>query len=175
MQRIKTLAGLLMGPALLFGLIYPATELWGTWRYALFEPELWRWNRWFEPGADIATGTRLVYGALWSLPPLFGGLAMAMALGCLQLMRQGILFDARLAARLKAAGACTALSSATNMVMMGLTPTIISWHNPSGVLPPALHYNSETVGLIFCGAGFWLVGWVLAEAIRIARENEQFI
>ena len=175
MQRIQTLAGLLMGPALLFGLLYPATELWGTWRYALFEPGLWNWNRWFEPGAEIATATRLVYGLLWSLPPLFGGLAMAMAFGCLWLMRQGILFDTRLAFRMRALGGFVVLSSVTHQAMMSLTPTIISWHNPSGALPPVLHYNSETLGLIFCGAGFWLVGWVLAEAIRIARENEQFI
>ena len=37
------------------------------------------------------------------------------------------------------------------------------------------YFNSESAGLILCGGGFYLVGWIMAEAIAIARDNEGFL
>lgn len=175
MARIQTLARLLLLPTALFGLLYPLHGIWGTWRYAVGQPELWLRNRWFEAGAEIAMATRLGYALLWSIPAVCGGLAMAMGFACLWLIRRGVLFDPRIARRIRWMGAFVALSATTQTAMMALTPTIISWHNPSGPLAPIWRYDSETIGLMFCGAAFWLIGWILAEAIRIADENAGFI
>ena len=91
------------------------------------------------------------------------------------LVQRGVLFDTRIANRFRLIGFATAASGAADLVANFFNPMIISWHNPDGPLHPTFFFNSESAGLILCGGGFYLVGWIMGEAIAIARDNEGFI
>jgi len=55
------------------------------------------------------------------------------------------------------------------------TPLVLTWHNATETMAPRFYFDSESAGLIICGGGFYLVGWIMSEAIKLADENEGFI
>ena len=76
---------------------------------------------------------------------------------------------------MRLAGIGTALSGLTDVVANLFTPQVMSLSNPGGVLPFEWYFDSEPAGLVVCGGGFYLIGWIMTEARRLADENEGFI
>jgi hypothetical protein len=175
MDRIIRTARILQPMLALFTVFYIWKTAGGTLDYALLSPDRWQNDTWAHPNAQIALATRLVYLAVWLTPIAFGLLAVGTATSMLGLVQNGVLFDARIANRFRLIGFGTAASGAADLVANFFSPMIISWHNPEGALPPSFYFNSESAGLILCGGGFYLVGWIMGEAITIARDNEGFI
>lgn len=175
MTRITSTASTLLPVMGVFLVLYVSLTAGGTLDYALLSPERWLQSPWVEPGAEIATATRIVYAAVWLLPVAAGVVAVLSAVELLSLVRRGVLFDQRIARRFRIAGIGCAASGALDLLANLVTPTILSWHNPSGAFAPSFYFNSEAAGLILCGGGFYLTGWIMAEAIRLKDENEGFV
>lgn len=175
MDRIRSTAAALLPVMGVFVVLYVSITAMGTLDYALLSPERWLQSRWVEPGAEIATATRIVYAVVWLMPVAAGLVAVLSAIGLLTLVREGVIFDHRIARRFRIAGIACAASGALDLLANLFTPLILSWHNPSGALPPSFYFNSEAAGLILCGGVFYLTGWIMAEAIRLKAENEGFI
>lgn len=66
-------------------------------------------------------------------------------------------------------------SATTSLLAGAVSPMIRSWHNAGGHLPLRFWYDSGNLGLAFSGLAFFFLGLVMREAIRIARENEEFV
>lgn len=176
MSRIRllsTLAMILMAPMLVY---YPWHELTWNLELSFLDPGAWTRNdRWVHPNAQIATTTRIVFFVTWFLPMLGGWLAYVAGFSLLWLLRKGIIFDLRVARRLKWMGALIFASSTMALLAGAVSPMIRSWHNPDGPLPLRFWYDSGNLGMVYCGLAFLFLGVVMHEAIRIARENEGFV
>jgi len=175
MQRIQYMATALLPVMGVFCLFYIFVTGHDALDQALWSPDRWYESRYADPAAQITAFTRSVAAVLWVLPVIAGLAAVFMAIYVLNLVRQGVLFDERIARGFRFAGLATALSGGLGLLMVCLAPMIFSWHNPSGPLAPRFYFHSDTAGLIVCGAMFWLVGWIMREAIRIANDNEGFV
>jgi hypothetical protein len=175
MERIVTTAKILQPLLVVFSIFYLWKTAGGTLDYALLSPERWQNDVWAHPEAKIAMTTRWVYLIVWMTPIIFGLLAIGIAALLLRRVEKGTLFDGRIASGFQGIGVCVAASGAADLLANYVQPALISWHNPDGRLPPSFYFNSESAGLILCGGGFFLVGWIMAEAIKIAEDNKGFV
>jgi hypothetical protein len=142
---------------------------------SFLDPQRWLNSSWVEYGAEIAPLTRAVYFSVW-FPALLAGIFALLAAGRVAwLFRSGAVFDDRVARGIMWLGLFTIASSAIHIFAACVSPMIVSWHNPSGPLPMRWWYSSSHLSLIFCGLAFLLMGAVMREAIKMARENEEFI
>ena len=172
-RNLSTVAMIVMLPMLIY---YPYEAL--SWNLELSFLDLGKWTRndsWVHPDAQIAMGTRVVFFSIWAIPVLLGVLGYLSGFSALLLLRRGIVFDQRVARGLTRMGIFVFLSSALSLVAGAVSPMIRSWHNPDGPLPLRFWYDSGNFGLAFCGLAFLFLGLVMQEAIRIARENEEFV
>jgi hypothetical protein len=112
---------------------------------------------------------------MWAVPVVLGFLGYVAGFWALILLRQGIVFDTRISRQLSVMGIMIFSSSTLALLAGALSPMVRSWHNADGPLLLRVWYSSGDVGLAFCGLAFLFLGLVMREAIRIARENEEFI
>ncbi len=175
MARIRLLCNLTILTLIPMALYYGYDSLGWALNEALLKPERWLNDGWVNPEAKIALLTRWIFLVFWSVPTVFGLLSIYFALRLALLVRKGVLFDLRVASWVIAVGVTVAASGAAKILAACVSPMIKSWHNPEGPLPLRLWFGSEEFGLIFCGLGFVLMGLVLREAIKLARENEAFV
>jgi hypothetical protein len=175
MENVKLTAKVLQPLFAIFALVYLWLSVSGTVDFALLSPEYWKSNSLVHPDAEIATTTRFAFLGIRLLHVPFGLLAIVMAIAIMRLVQSGVLFDTRIASRFRWAGMALALSSALAWFTSSWIITILTWHNPQGAMPPDLYFSIEAASLILCGGGFYLVGWIMGEAISIARDNEGFV
>jgi hypothetical protein len=175
MQKIERTATVLIPVLLVFAVLYTVFTAGGTLDFALLDPEKWFSSRWVEPDAPAPLWQRLLYVFVWWLPVAFGLFAVYAALRTVLMIRKGILFDERISWRLRQVGIGTSASGLADFVGNLVSPTLLSLSNPGGPEPISWYFDSEPAGLIVCGGGFYLIGWILAEARRLADENEGFI
>ncbi|KIN64570.1 DUF2975 domain containing protein [Sulfitobacter noctilucicola] len=172
-RNLSTLAMIILVPMLVY---YPYEAL--SWNLELSFLDWGKWTRndnWVHPDAEIALPTRIVFFTVWLIPTVLGWLAYATGFSILWLLRNGTVFDVRIATRLKWMGGLIFGSSTAALVAGAVSPMVRSWHNPDGPLPLRFWYESTNIGMTFCGLGFLFLGIVMHEAIRIARENEEFV
>jgi len=172
-RRLSTVALVCILPMLIY---YPYEAL--SWNLDLSFLDWGRWtrnDRWVDPSAEIALSTRIVFFCVWLVPTVLGWLAYATGASMLWLLRGGTVFDFRIANRLVWVGLLIFGSATTSLVAGAVSPMIRSWHNAGGHLPLRFWYDSGNIGLAFSGLAFFFLGLVMREAIRIARENEEFV
>ena len=176
MKRIRTLSTIAMIVLLPMLLYYPYESLWWNLELSFLDPEKWTRNdRWVDRDAQIATSTRAVFFVLWLLPTLAGTLCYLIAFSMLFLLRNGVVFDVRIANRLTWMGALTSFSGFWAIFAGSVSPVIRSWHNADGPLSFRYWLDTGNLGFGFCGLAFLFLGLVMREAIKIACENEEFI
>ena len=172
-RQLSTFAMVLMAPMLVY---YPYDAFEWVVQLAFLDPDRWTTiDDWADADAQIPMATRITFFTVWAIPTLMGVVGYFSAFSMLILLRRGVVFDARIAGRLKLMGSMIFLSSTLSLLAGAVSPMIRSWHNADGPLPLRIWYDSGNVGLAFCGLGFLFLGLVLHEAIKIARENEEFI
>ncbi|MEP5729272.1 MAG: hypothetical protein ABJL67_07835 [Sulfitobacter sp.] len=172
-KRLSTIAMFLMLPMMVY---YPYEAI--SWQLDISFLDWGKWTRndsWVHPDAVIPLGTRVIFFAIWFIPTVFGFAAYATGLNLLWLLRAGVVFDIRIAQRLRVMGVMIVLSATLSLLAGAVSPMIRSWHNPGGALPLRFWYDSGNLGMTFCGLAFFFLGLVMREAIRIARENEAFV
>jgi len=175
MKKIERTATALIPLLILFAVLYVLFTAGSTLEFAFLDPEAWYRNGWVEPEAPVPFGQRLVYFLVWMLPIAFGLFAVYCALRLVLLIRNGVLFDMRNSRYLRLLGIGTSGSGLADFVGNLIDPTLLSWTNPSGAIWGGWYFDSEPAGLIVCGGGFYLIGWILSEARRLSDENEGFI
>ncbi|NQX75177.1 MAG: DUF2975 domain-containing protein [Epibacterium sp.] len=175
MRNVHRTATALVPVLLVFAFLYTVFTAGGTLDFALMNPEKWSSSRWVDPDAPSPLWQRLLYISVWWLPVAFGLFAVYAALRTVLMIRNGILFDERVCWRLRQVGIGTTASGFTDLVANLVSPTLLSWNNPSGPEAINWYFDSEPAGLIVCGGGFYLIGWILAEARRLADENDGFV
>lgn len=175
MQKIERTATALIPVLLIFALLYSFFTAGGTLDFALLDSEKWFTSQWVAPDAPAPQWQRLTYTFVWLLPVGFGLFAVYAALQTVLLVRNGILFDNRISRRLRQVGVGTSASGFADFCGNLLSPTLLSLTNPGGPEPVQWYFDSEPAGLIVCGGGFYLIGWIIAEACRLADENEGFV
>jgi hypothetical protein len=175
MNRVTITANLLIPVLTVFTALYVYLTAGDTLDFSILSPERWYNSDFVHRDASIATSTRYVYLSIWLLPIAFGLFAIQAAVRLLLLIRVGVVFDPRVGSGLRWVGFGVSASGIADLFANFISPPILSWHNPQGALPPAFYFDSEPAGLIRCGGGFYLVGWIMSEAIRFAKENNEFV
>ncbi len=175
MKKIQGTAAFLIPVLLVFALLYVVFTAGSTLSFALLDSDKWFESPWVDPSAPAPVWQRSVYAVVWLLPVIFGLFAVYAALRAVILIRAGILFDNRVSLRLRQAGLGTSGSGLTDFLATLMSPPLLSWTNPDGPAPIRWYFDSEPAGLIVCGGGFYLIGWIMAEAQRLADENEGFV
>ncbi len=175
MQKIRGTASALIPVLLIFVTLYVYFIGGDTLWFAFLDQNQWYHSGWVHPDAPVPFLQRLIYFIVWITPVAFGVFAVYAALRAMALIRKGILFDERVSLRLRQAGIGTSGSGLADFLANLVTPMMLSWTNPDGPEPIRWYFDSEPAGLIVCGGGFYLIGWILAEARRLADENESFI
>lgn len=175
MLKIKRTATALIPVLLVFAACYVTFVALEDVRYAFGDPAQWYESRWVHPEAPAPWWQRGLWLFVWLLPIAFGLFAVYCALRLVLLIRRGILFDTRISRLLRLVGIGTGGSGLADFVATLFSPQLMSLTNPDGPLPFEWYFDSEPAGLIVCGGGFYLIGWIMAEARRVADENEGFI
>ena len=171
-RRMANIALLIIFPFLFY---YPYKVLSWQLDMAFLKPEQWLSSGWVEAGAVISPLTRVVYFSIWVSALIAGMCALFCALRIIWFFREGIVFEDRVARAIGWLGRCTVASSSIHIFAACLSPMIVSWHNPSGPLPLRLWLSTSHLSLMLCGLAFMLMGYVLREGIKVARENESFV
>jgi hypothetical protein len=171
-RNMSTMAMILIAPFLIY---YPYKAFEWQLNMSFLDPERWLNSGWVEAGAEIAPFTRVVYFLVWSPAVLAGILSLLTAGRVAWFFRNGVLFDDRVAQAIMWVGRFTIASSGIHILAACVSPLIVSWHNPSGPLPLRFWFSSAHCSIIFCGMAFLLLGAVMREAIKMARENEEFV
>lgn len=175
MYKINRAATILVPILLIFAVLYVVFTAGSTLNFAFLDPERWYESRWVDPDAPAPFWQRGIYFFIWILPVACGLFAVFMALKIVLQLRRGVLFDRNIGKWLRYTGVGTSGSGLADFVANLLTPSILSMSNAQGPEPIRWYFDSEPAGLIVCGAGFYLIGWILVEAKRLSDENKGFI
>ena len=175
MLKIQRAATWMIPMLLLFAALYIWFTAGSDVRFAFLDRELWYNSRWVHPDAAGPNWQRALYLFVWILPVAIGIYGAICAIRLLLLIRRGILFDKRISRLLKLVGVSTFGSGFADFFGNLITPQIMSLMNPDGPVPFRWYFDSEPAGLMMCGIGFYLTGWIMTEARKLADENEEFI
>ncbi len=175
MQKIKSMATIAFVVLLPYLVYYPYEALNWQLNMAFLDPSEWQEHRWAHSDVEIAAMTRAVFFAIWCSAVIWGTAGLLWACRVIWLFWRGAVFDLRVAKAILWLGRCIVAGNVTHIAAACVSPMIVSWHNPEGPLPLRFWYSSTHLGLILCGLAFVLMGAVMREAIRIARENEEFV
>lgn len=175
MQKINRTATLLIPVLVIFAVLHVIYTAGSDLNFAFLERDIWYESRWVHPDAPAPNWQRALYLFVWLLPVAFGLFAVYCAIRLVLLIRKGILFDAQVSKLLRYVGIGTSGSGFADFIGNLFNPQIMSLTNRKGPVPFHWYFDSEPAGLIVCGGGFYLIGWILAEARRLADENEGFI
>lgn len=104
----------------------------------------------------------LIY-ALWQAHRLFAAFA------------SGVIFVAATGARLFRIGFAFTLVLPVQLLASGMTSLLLTWGNPAGERAFALSVDPAHAMLAAAGLLILTVGWVMAEAARIADDNAQIV
>jgi len=175
MKKIETTATALIPVLLIFAVLYVVFTAGEDLEFAFLDRDLWYESSWVADASPAPNWQRALYLFVWILPVAFGLFAVYCALRLVLLIRKGVLFDPPVSRLLRWVGIGTSGSGLADFVGNLYTPQILSLTNPKGPVPFEWYFDSEPAGLIVCGGGFYLIGWILAEALKLADENEGFI
>ncbi|WP_188914264.1 DUF2975 domain-containing protein [Salinarimonas ramus] len=103
-----------------------------------------------------------LYG-LWHAHALFRG------------WRDGPIFTQVAGRRLVRMGAALALMPIAAMLSSGLTSLVLTLGNPPGQRTVQIAVSDDPIVMAVAGGLLIVVGWVMAEAARLAEENEAFV
>ena len=105
--------------------------------------------------------------------------ALAVALfaagGLFQSFAQGEFFAPQTGRRLQRIGLWLALFGVLAPIVRAAMTFVLTMNNPPGQRMLALGVSANDIVLVIVGGLIFLIGWVMAEAARIADENRSFV
>lgn len=175
MQKVTISATLLIPVLVVFAVLYAIFVAGDHLGFTFAAADVWHSERQVAVDAPISWVQRGLYLVLWFMPVLFTILAVAYALRLLLLMRKGALFDDQIPHYLRCVGVGTSGSGITDIIANVCDDKVLSWTNPLGPMPLDWYFDSEPAGIVLCGGGFYLIGWIMAEARKVHEEVESFV
>ncbi|MEL6680357.1 MAG: hypothetical protein AAFQ51_16760 [Pseudomonadota bacterium] len=175
MEKIRLAATALIPVLVVFAVLYITFTAGEDIAFAFLDRARWYDSYWVHPDSPGPNWQRALYLAIWLAPVALGLFAVFHALRLVMLIRRGVLFDDRIGRLLRLVGIGTGGSGLADFVANLITPQVMSLTNPEGPVPFSWYFDSEPAGLVVCGGGFYLIGWIIVEARRIADENREFI
>lgn len=123
----------------------------------------------------VADWQRLAGAVLQLIPLGFALMALQRARQCFGLFARGSYFDAQVVSSLRRFAGMSAISVALGLVLQAPLTAVVSFHNPPGQRFIEIGVSSQEIYSLFFSATVWLIAAVMSQAVRIARENAQFI
>ena len=127
------------------------------------------------PETDPTRGLRLAIGLLGAFPVVAILYVLAQMSGLFQRYSQGETLTLACAAHIQRIGAGVIASAAFEVLVRPAQIALASLANPPGSRVLALSLESADFGLVLTGGLLLTIGWVMADAARIAQENREFV
>ena len=89
--------------------------------------------------------------------------------------RKGFIFDTRTSTYLMCLGGGLVGIFLVGTLISSTEAAFLSQWNAEGAVAMKYYYSSSNIVIGLTGIGFWVMGWISHEALRIQRENENFI
>jgi len=105
----------------------------------------------------------IILWGLWNTFQLFRG------------YRSGAVFTVEAGQRLRSAGLALAVQPFVQLLLSGLGSALLTMNNPSGQRQLAIAIEDADLTIGVAGGLVFVVGWVMAEAARIAEDHNQII
>lgn len=128
------------------------------------------------PALAPLTADRLVIGGVVSmLVPLLMVVALGEVGRLFALFAKGQVFDARVPARLRRLGRMAMLLAVVGCLTRTVMTLVVTSVNPPGSRQLSIGIDSDELMALVAGFLFYALALVMAEALRLARENESFV
>ena len=135
------------------------------------------WATWPFVRNDLVMGVEhYVSAALFYLPVFFVAFGTVFSsLVVLNYYRKSIIFDERPAKALRWLGLSFIGIMVVDTYVFGFERWFYTLWNQELREPIRYVYDSGDIRIAFAGIGFWMVGWITREGLRMREENEGFI
>jgi hypothetical protein len=178
-SRIRTLSRVL-GAVCLLGIVALPVAVGVQW--AILSPE----DLFANVQSHVGSGTeritgpvegwqRLIGAAVSMIPVAFTLIGLNHARRCFSLFAKGVFFDSRAVLALRGFAGMSALSVAAGLVLQGPLTALVSYNNPPGQRYVSIGLGTHDLDSLFFAGMVWLIAAVMAKAVLIARENDQFV
>jgi hypothetical protein len=161
-----TSALLILLPVLVIG--------WLCWGYA--HPDWLARNFPALPPATALTGQKsmavVLLGAIGLVPVLY---ALSHMRDLFARYRRGEILSPACARAIRRTGIALCLLALWQALVLPLQILVLTFDNPPGEKQLVLQLSSETLWLLLAGSLLVIIGWVMAEAARVAEDNAGFI
>ena len=175
MQRVRRIARWMRALCLLGALALPAATLL-----------VWRSPEWITAtaGAELGLGrvpitltpgTHAAAVVVALLPVLAGLYALLQVWRLFGDYARGAIFTAGSSARLRRLGWAVLVVAAVQVLARTLLSLVLTFANPTGQKALTVGLSSNDYVLVVFGLLLLAIAWVMVEATRLARENEEFV
>jgi hypothetical protein len=134
---------------------------------------------WVDDGVIITFGQRATYLMFWAVTILLSWFTFYAAFRMLATFRKGAFFEVSTCRKIQVFGAGLVGVIVSDTVLTLVTMPILTADNPvdgkTGNVGPSLVLGSSEITLVFCGVGFFILGWVFHEGVQIAEDNKGFV
>ena len=172
-EKISRWAYGMMVAVSIYGVVWTVEYLWRLYRNVFSQD----WATWPIVRDDLLMGTEhYVSAALFYLPVIFVAMATVFsALILLNYYRKGVIFDERPAQALRWLGLSFIGIMLVDTYVFAFERWFYTLWNPEHREPIRYVYDAGDITIAFAGLGFWMIGWITREGVRMREENEGFI
>jgi len=159
-----------------FAVYYPYKFLVSSLPFAFSGDPSWQVHWMVDDTALVPFWARLAHFGLW-IPTVVGTQIMIfLALYLVWLIHREVLFESRTVMALKWVGGSAVIAAFFALIAMALDAWwITSWNTELEKQPIHLRLESGEMGVLLCGLGLFLLGYVMDIAVLKKRENEGMI
>ncbi len=159
--------------------VYFVYYTWHSFRRAIrfCYGEMERWNnvQIVENDAVIEMSTRHIYFGLWAAAIVFSMAGILAGLYLLNRVRIGFLFDEISARSIQIFGAVTVLAMGVDTIFGFFDLYLLTLHNADHQFPVQYMYDPSDLKTAVLASVMFMFGWVMREAVKIERENKEFV
>jgi len=159
-----------------FAIYYPYKLLVAFVPFAFSGDASWQKHWMVDDTALVPFWGRLTQFGLWMPTVIATQVMILLALYLVWLIHKEVLFERRTVTALKWVGGSAALAAFFSLIAMTFDPWwVTSWNTELPNRPIHFHFESGEMGVLLCGLGLFLFGYVMDIAVLKKRENEEMI
>lgn len=161
---------------LAFAIYYPYKLLSSFVPFTFSGPGSWQQHWMVDDTALVPLWARLGQFLLWMPTAIATQIMILLALYLVWLVQREVLFERRTVRALKWVGASAAIAGVFALVAIALDAWAITRFNTEQPqYPVKVHLESGEMGVLLCGLGLFLLGYVLDIAVLKLHENEEMV
>lgn len=173
--RIQKSVAFFMCLVVLYLFYYSYRSFNRAWRFCYGEMERWNNSNIVEPTAVIEMSTRHMYFGLWAAAILASIAGILAGLYLLNRVRIGFFFDEISARSIQIFGLVTIFAMAVDTVFGMFDLYLLTLHNAENRYPIQYLYDPSDLKAVILASVMFMFGWVMREAVKIERENKEFV